>query len=85
MKKISTCRQTWLALRRAFWYGIGFSTGTHMLIQDWMGLEGYIAFVREHWWDIHWVVGLSIAAFSLYAWTGLLGRFEWLKEKESEQ
>ena len=73
------------ALRRSFWYGLAFGIGFDMLIQDWLGLEGYISFVRQNWNEVHWVVGLSIAAFALYAYTGMLGRFHWLKEKENEE
>ena len=83
--KIGTCKQVYMALRRAWWYGMFFSIGFNMLIQDWMGLEGYIVFLREHWVDVHWVVGLSITAFALYAWIGLLIRHSWLLEgKEKE-
>ncbi len=77
-----TCKKLHLALNRAWWYGIMFSTGFHMLVQDWMGLEGYIEFVQENWTDMHWIVGLLIATAGLFLWTGLLGRYEWLKKEK---
>ena len=77
-----TCHQVYLALRRSWWYGFAFSTGYHMLIQDWLGLEGYIAFAREHWVDIHWSVGLMLATAGLGLWVCMLNRFHWLEEEK---
>lgn len=79
---METNDKLYMAIRRSFWYGLAFGIGFDMLIQDWLGLEGYIAFVRQHWNEVPWIVGLSIAAFALYAYNGMLGRFLWLKEKE---
>jgi hypothetical protein len=70
------------AIRRSFWYGLGFGFGFDMLIQDWLGLEGYIEFVREHWREIHWMWGLMIAASCMFLYNAMLGRFHWLTEKE---
>ena len=83
MEKNVTTKMLYLAMKRAYWYGFATYLGINMLIQDWLGLEGYIAFVRTHWAEIHWVVGLLIAATGMYSQLGLLGRFHWLnKEKE---
>ncbi len=70
------------AIRRSFFYGLGFAFGLDMLIQDWQGLEGYIAFVRRHWVDIHWAWGLGLAASCLFLYNAMLGRFYWLMDKE---
>lgn len=73
----------YMAIRRSFWYGMAFSIGFDMLLQDWLGLEGYIAFVREHWREVHWGVGATIAASGLFLFNSMLGRFYWLKEKDN--
>jgi hypothetical protein len=75
----------YMALRRSWWYGFAFSTGFSMLIQDYMGLERYIVYLREHWVNLPWVVGLLIAACGLFFHTALLARFAWLNETEKEE
>lgn len=82
--ELGTCKDTYLALRRAWWYGVVCSTGFHMLIQDWLGLEGYILFVREHWTNVHWVVGLVLTAGSMCLWIGMLTRFDWLNQEKED-
>lgn len=72
------------AIRRSFFYGVGWAFGFNMLLQDWMGLEGYIAFVRRNWVELHWGWGLILAAVCMLLYTGMLGRFHWLKEKEED-
>jgi hypothetical protein len=42
-------QQVFMAIRRSYWYGFFSYMGINMLIQDYLGLEGYIAFVRENW------------------------------------
>lgn len=74
-----------LALRRSFWYGFAFSTGVHMFVQDWHGQEGYIEFVRTHWVDLHWGVGLLIAALGFTLHQAMLGRFHWLAESKEKE
>lgn len=34
--------------------GIVFSSSVHGILQDALGLEGYIQFVRNHWVTMHW-------------------------------
>jgi hypothetical protein len=75
---METPEQVYMAIRRAYWYGFFSYMGFNMLIQDWMGLEGYIAFVRENWMDLHWVVGLGIAATGMALRVAMLDRFKWL-------
>lgn len=84
METKSVNKILYLALRRSFWYGMTFSIGFHMLVQDWLGLEEYIIFVREHWVNVHWIVGLLLATGGLFLHTALMGRFHWLREKEKE-
>ncbi len=50
----------------SFWCGFAVNTGIHMAVQDWYGLEGYIEFCREHWIDLHWLVGVTIAVVAGY-------------------
>ena len=94
MENRPTSKQTFWAMRRAFFYGMFFYMGFNMLLQDYLGLEGYITFVRTHWTELHWGIGLLIAAFGLFLHVGLLGRFHWLntcvfkymeKERENEK
>ena len=76
--------KVYMALNRTYWYGFATYMGINMLIQDWLGLEGYIAFVREHWVNIHWVIGLLIAASGIFLRVAIMARFSWLlKEKEN--
>lgn len=80
-------KEVYMALKRSWWYGFAFAIGFNMMVQDYMGLEKYLAYTQEHWIDIPWIVGLLIAAFGLYLHVGMLGRFAWLdetKEKENE-
>lgn len=66
------------SLVRSWYYGIAFYMGFTMLIQDYLGLEGYIEFVRTHWTDLHWIVGLLIAACGIFLEIGMLVRWHWL-------
>lgn len=45
-----------------FWMGWIASTGLHMFIQDWLGLEGYIVFAREHWIHMSYMWGAIMFA-----------------------
>ncbi len=49
----------------SFWCGWLSDSGLHMFIQDYLGLEGYIEFAREHWWHIHWMWGASMFTLAL--------------------
>jgi hypothetical protein len=44
-----------------FWCGVLFAFGVMMCIQDFLGLEQYITYVRAHWTDMHPMVGALIA------------------------
>lgn len=52
----------------SFWCGLIVHAGITMFIQDWLGLEQYIVFAREHWWDMHWLWGAAFfaGAFMFY-------------------
>lgn len=65
-----------IKLSASFFYGLGFWAGIHMLIQDWMGLEGYIEYLREAWINLPWWVGASAAAMCVV--------FEFLRNGEME-
>lgn len=46
--------------------GLCFMGGFHMFVQDLMGLEMYIQYLRNHWVDLSWWVGFSIMVLGLY-------------------
>lgn len=46
---------------RAFWAGVLFVISLSSLFQDWMGREGYSAWVLDHWTDARWTVPLALA------------------------
>jgi len=48
-----------------FWCGWIASSGLHMFIQDWLGLEGYITFAREHWVHMSYMWGAIMFAGSI--------------------
>lgn len=75
-------QQVFMAIRRSYWYGFFSYMGINMLIQDYLGLEGYIAFVRENWMNLHWVVGLVIAGACMALRVAMLDRFNWLERSE---
>lgn len=52
-------------LTSVFVAGMIFSTGIDMAIQDWYGLERYIAVVNAHWVYAPWWVGALIAIAGL--------------------
>lgn len=60
---------------RAYWYGFFTYVGINMCIQDSMGLEGYVTFVRQHWVELHPVVGAALAAVCCVLFIGLQARF----------
>lgn len=47
------------------WAGLVFHSGITMFKQDLMGLEKYITYLENMWIDMHWIVGLLIAAMAL--------------------
>lgn len=44
-----------------FWCGVCACVGWYFSLQDLLGLEGYIAMVRAHWFDTHWTVGFIVS------------------------
>ena len=36
------------------------------LMQDWMGLSGYIEHIKANWWHIHWARWIPCIAYCLY-------------------
>lgn len=56
-------------MSRSFLCGFFAQLGIHMFVQDWLGLEGYIAFAREHWWHISWVWGAAITIGAVLFYT----------------
>lgn len=69
----------------SFWCGFLVQGGINMAVQDWHGLEGYIEFCREHWVDLHWLVGATIAGAAFVVYMGrrlrVLNFLETLNEK----
>ena len=49
-----------------FFSGSIFAIGFYTFIQDWLGLEGYIQFIRDNWIDMHWIAGITIMCFSFF-------------------
>jgi hypothetical protein len=67
-------------LRSSFWYGILFAIAVHIAFEDYLGLEGYVSFVRSHWTELPWAVGATLALF----WCFMQGVNENRHEKESQ-
>ena len=65
----------------AFIAGVMCQVGVSMAFQDWLGLERYIEVVRVNWVDLHWLMGASIAACSIYAFCHIESNF--LKAKKA--
>ena len=38
----------------SFFRGLALCSALHGVLQDWLGLEGYIQFCREHWVNLSW-------------------------------
>jgi hypothetical protein len=79
---MNTPKQVYMAINRSYWYGFFSYMGVNMFIQDWLGLEGYIAFVERNWADLHWGVGLVIAALAMTLKFAIASRFSWLNEEK---
>ena len=80
---MSPRKKVYRALKRSFVYGYLACAGMHMLIQDALGLEGYIQHVREHWINMPWVIGLGIVLIALALYIGMLHRFSFLNQDET--
>lgn len=52
---------------RAFVLGMITMLCMISLFQDWMGLEGYIEYLRDHWFDIWWVLWVLPILYNLLA------------------
>jgi hypothetical protein len=79
----STKNPTITMMTFGFWCGVGAHAGFGILLQDAMGLEGYIAHVREHWVNLHPIVGATLCASFL--WAFFLIRSEASKALEGKQ
>jgi hypothetical protein len=53
----------------AFTCGLLFMTGFLMFVQDFMGMEGYITYLVQHWVDLSPAWGASLC---LYAFWGIV-------------
>lgn len=53
-------------LSRGYLSGVLVMLGISMGIQDWMGLEAYLAYARSHWVEMPWTIGALICLFGLY-------------------
>jgi len=42
---------------RGFFSSLMIYSGIYMAVQDYMGLEGWIEWLRDHWVDLPWGVG----------------------------
>jgi len=47
---------------KAFWYGMFTSMAMYMSFQDYLGLEGYVAYCKGHWMNLSPFVGAGLAA-----------------------
>lgn len=54
------------SLFNMFFTGVFAHAAMNILIQDWLGLEGYIVFVQENWIHLHWGVGATLLGISIY-------------------
>ena len=60
----------------AFFAGWLFSVGYHMGIQDAMGLEGYIKFMRKGWIELSPLVGALVVALACKSLWGAFTDFD---------
>lgn len=49
------------AFRAGGIFALFIYAGIYMFIQDYLGLEEYIEFLRNHWINLHWGWGLASA------------------------
>lgn len=71
-----------------FWLGVLLITMLKLTFEDWMGHEGYVRYVQEHWWYCPWWVWpLAFIVFLLcrprFVWDILFGE-EKLEEAEED-
>lgn len=50
---------------RLFFLGGLCHAGISMSYQDWLGLEGYIMYLQEHWASLSWVTGAAICVYAI--------------------
>lgn len=65
----------------AFLMGGLAQIGCMMAYQDWLGLEGYVKSVQSNWVDLHWMVGVSICAFSYWGFYTIACKYQLAKQK----
>lgn len=58
----------------AFGCGAGAVLCIYALVQDFMGLEGYIEYLRAHWVEPGWMTVFSGALLALFLWRIIKGR-----------
>lgn len=52
----------WKAYTTGIMVGALAATGIYSLIQDWMGPEGYVEYVQNHWVSASWTVPIALAS-----------------------
>lgn len=57
-----------------FCYGVFFALSGTSMMQDWYGLEGYMALLRDRWIELPWWV--SFAVVLLCTWLHFSGVFK---------
>jgi hypothetical protein len=57
----------WRIWATAFLFGISASASAHALFQDYLGLDGYIQYVRTHWVNLPLWVSITNLAF-IFGW-----------------
>ena len=50
-------------ISQSFARGMLFMLGVYGFLQDWMGLDGYIAYVTRNWTELHWSVMATVAVY----------------------
>jgi hypothetical protein len=65
----------------AFLCGVAMDMGLTMAVQNWMGLEVYIARCQESWVDMPWTVGGGIALLALWGFVSINGKY--IRAKQS--
>lgn len=56
----------WSPVFLAFMAGWTVFGGLNVFFQDYLGLEGYISYVREHWIELNSIWGLLITASGFF-------------------
>lgn len=54
------------AMTRTFWAGVFAHAFIVMFYQDLIGKEEYLSMVEDRWVDLHWSLGLALAAVCVW-------------------